>query len=70
MKNALNFNPNDSNGVDTKRKRKRGRQNETWGRSVKKEIRDNNWTWGQVKRLTQGKPTWRRPCVLTSTKRT
>lgn len=38
-------------------KRNRGKLKETRRRSVEKEIKENNWTWIQVRRWTQARPT-------------
>ncbi|XP_048753924.1 uncharacterized protein LOC125665316 [Ostrea edulis] len=40
-------------------KRKRGRPRETWRRSVEKEMKDNNWSWGQVQKWAKDRPTWK-----------
>ena len=40
-------------------KRKRGRPKETWRRSVEKEMKDKDWTWGQIQHWSQDRQAWR-----------
>ena len=40
-------------------RRKRGRPKETWRRTVERELRDNNWTWGHLERQAPDRHHWR-----------
>jgi hypothetical protein len=40
-------------------KRKRGRPKETWRRSVEKEMKEKDWTWGQVQHWSQDRQAWK-----------
>ena len=39
--------------------RKRGRPKETWRRTVEREMREQGWTWGYLKRCATDRPRWR-----------
>ena len=40
-------------------KRKRGRPRETWRRSTDKEMKEKQWTWGQIQLWSQDRQAWR-----------
>ena len=40
-------------------KRNRGRPKETWRRTVSKELKDNNFTWGTLQHVCQDRTAWR-----------
>ncbi|KAL9960175.1 hypothetical protein ACROYT_G033591 [Oculina patagonica] len=40
-------------------RRKRGRPKETWRRTVEREMRDNEWTWGHLERVAADRSQWR-----------
>jgi hypothetical protein len=40
-------------------KRKRGRPKETWRRSVEKEMKEKDWTWGQVQHWSHDRQAWK-----------
>ncbi|XP_078355676.1 uncharacterized protein LOC144640384 [Oculina patagonica] len=40
-------------------RRKRGRPKETWRRTVEREMRDNEWTWGHLERAAADRSQWR-----------
>ena len=40
-------------------KRKRGRPKETWRRFVEKEMKEKDWSWGQVQHWSQNRQAWK-----------
>ncbi|KAL9952791.1 hypothetical protein ACROYT_G040098 [Oculina patagonica] len=40
-------------------RRKRGRPKEIWRRTVEREMRDNEWTWGHLERAAADRSQWR-----------